>query len=331
MIRDAIGKLTEGLSLGSAEAEAAMGEIMDGAAGPCLVAAYLAALRTKGESEDEIEGSARALRRRCLPVRPKRTDCVDTCGTGGDRSGSFNISSAASILAAAAGAAVVKHGNRAVSGSCGSADFFEALGVSLDSSPRDVEESVDRHGFGFCFAPAFHPGLKHAGPVRREIGFATIFNILGPLANPALVRRQVLGIFAPRWILPLARVLTRLDCDRALVVHGESLDEISPWGTTRAALVENGKVRALEITPRDASLDPIRPGDVAGLGAAGNAGRFERILRGHRDPLRVALVLNAAAALWVSGAAENLRQGAALAAEVIDSGAARRKLEELRS
>ena len=331
MIREALARVADRLPLSAGQAREVMAEIMDGAAPPVLIAAYLAALRTKGESVEELTGSAEAIRARAVPLPLNRENLVDTCGTGGDRSGSFNLSSAAALVAAAAGASVVKHGNRAVSGRCGSADFYEALGLRLEITTSQAERSLQEFGFVFCFAPAFHPAMGKAAPVRRELGLRTLFNLLGPVCNPALVRRQVLGVFSPDWIEPMAGVLRTLGHERALTLHGEGLDEFAPWGETRGCLVEKGSVRGVTMTPGDAGLPSIRPGDIAGGTAPQNAERFERILRGADDPLSFAILLNAAAALWISGDAESLRDGARRAAEALRSERVLRLLEGLRA
>lgn len=330
MIREAIARAAEGETLSADQAEQVMGEMMDGTATAAQMAAYLTALRVRGETVEELTGSARAMRARCVKVTPRRAGCIDTCGTGGDHSGSFNLSSAAALVVAAAGVPVAKHGNRAVSGRCGSADFYEALGLVIDASPARVAECIDEIGFGFCFAPACHPAMKSVAGVRKELGIRTLFNLLGPVCNPAHVRRQLIGVFSPVWIEPIARVLGALGCERVLVVHGEGLDEIAPWGRTVAGWYENGVVRRMEITPNDGGTPEVRREDIAGGDGPANAARFEALLRGRRDPLAHAVLLTAGAAIWVSGTAGSLKEGVSLARGALESGAVARLLERLR-
>src|SRR6476620_548459 len=244
MITAEIDKLVRGESLVDVEASGAMEEIMDGVATPVQIGALLIALRMKGETVDEITGLARVMRAHAIPVDPGSSRVVDTCGTGGDRSGTFNISTAAAIVASAAGVPIAKHGNRAMSSRCGSADVLEALGVRIDLPPADIADCIDEVGFGFMFAQAHHPAMRYVAPVRRELGIRTVFNLLGPLTNPAGARRQVLGVYAPDLVEPIAQVLVRLGAEHALVVHGAGgLDELTPVGDNLVAEVRDGEVR----------------------------------------------------------------------------------------
>ncbi len=323
--------LLEGRSLSLEEAERAMEAIVAGRATPAQIGAFLTALRIKGETPEEIAGFARVLRRRAVPVRPQRRPLVDTCGTGGDGARTFNISTAAAFVVAGAGVGVAKHGNRAVSGRSGSADVLEALGVPLDLTPEEVARCIDEVGVGFLFAPRLHPALKHAAAPRRELRIRTVFNLLGPLVNPAAVEYQVLGVFAPEWTEPLARVLGELGTRRALVVHGAGgLDELSPAGPNRVSLLEEGEVRTFEIDPAELGIPRARVEALAGGRPEENALLLRRLLAGEEGgPRRDAVLLNAAAALWIAGAARDLEEGLERAARSLDSGAALERLEAL--
>ena len=325
-------KLARGESLRGDEATAAMTAVMDGAATPAQIGAFLTALRIKGETDEEIVAFARVMRNRAVRVTANRTPLVDTCGTGGAALKTFNISTTAAFIVAAAGVAVAKHGNRAASSVCGSADVLEALGVRLDVSAGAVGRGVDAIGIGFLFARAHHPAMKHAAPVRAELGIRTIFNLLGPLTNPAGATRQVVGVYDPARIESLARVLTHLGTDHALVVHGGGLDEISTFGETFVAETKNGDVRTYTLTPEDLDLPRVAAADLApGTDAAQNARFLTAILEGDdTGPRRDIALANAAAALYVAGATPTLRDGVALARETLKSGAARIKLEQLR-
>ncbi|HEX9269423.1 MAG TPA: anthranilate phosphoribosyltransferase [Candidatus Limnocylindria bacterium] len=327
-VREALGAVAAGRTLSRDEAESAMASVMAGEATAAQLGALLAALAVRGETVDEIAGFAAGLRAAAVHVRV--TDgAIDTCGTGGDRSNSFNISTVSAIAAAAAGARVAKHGNRAASSACGSADVLEALGVKIDLGPEQVAACVDDVGLGFMFAPRYHPAMRHAGPVRREIGIRTIFNVLGPLANPAGVRRQLLGVPSPALGERMVHVLRELGAECALVVHGaDGLDEISPSGPTRTWELRAGTVRVGELTPEDAGLPAARAGAVAGGDPATNAGIARRVLSGaERDGARTAVLLNAGAACYVAGLAGSVAEGVALAASAIESGAATAKLD----
>jgi anthranilate phosphoribosyltransferase len=326
--KEALAAVAAGRTLTRAEAESTMGTVMAGEATTAQLAALLAALAVRGETVDEIAGFAAGLRAAAVAVTVP-DGAIDTCGTGGDRSGSFDISTVAAIVAAAAGARVAKHGNRAASSACGSADVLEALGVKIDLGPESVAACVGDVGVGFMFAPRFHPAMRHAGPVRREIGIRTIFNVLGPLANPAGVKRQLLGVPSAALGERMIEVLRDLGAERALVVHSaDGLDEISPSGPTRTWELREGSIRDGELTPEGAGLaraprDAVRGGDTAT-----NAGIARAVLSGTaRDGARTAVLLNAGAACYVAGLASDVRAGVALAAKAIESGAAMGTLE----
>ncbi|MEP6909011.1 MAG: anthranilate phosphoribosyltransferase [Actinomycetota bacterium] len=330
MIQDALARLLEGHDLGQAEARGVMNEIMRGEATPGQIGGFLVALRLKGETAEEITGCAEAMRDHVLAVRPKRDDLVDTAGTGGDGTGTFNISTAAALVAAAAGAGVAKHGNRAVSSSSGSADVLEALGFDLELPAKRVARSIDELGFGFLFAPTHHPAMRHAAPVRRELAARTVFNVLGPLTNPAGARAQVVGVYAPELVPVIARVLNRLGARRAFVVHGAGgVDELSPTGPNLVCEVAKGKVRRREIDPLDLGVPRCDPADLQGGSPAENAAKIRAIFDGANGGARSAVLLNAAGAIAASGHAKNLREGLAAASEALDSGAAGTRLEEL--
>ena len=330
MIQEALARLLDGHDLGQAEARAVMNEIMRGEATPAQIGGFLVALRLKGETADEISGCAEAMREHVLAVRPKRDDLVDTAGTGGDGAGTFNISTAAALVAAAAGAGVAKHGNRAVSSSSGSADVLEALGFDLDLPPKRVAQSIDELGFGFLFAPTHHPAMRHAAPVRRELAARTVFNVLGPLTNPAGARAQVVGVYSPELVPVIARALLRLGTHRAFVVHGAGgIDELSPVGPNLVCEVAAGRVRRREIDPLDLGVPRCDPADLAGGSPGENAAKIRAVFEGSNGGARSAVLLNAAGAIAASGHARNLREGLAAATEAVDSGAAGARLEEL--
>jgi anthranilate phosphoribosyltransferase len=330
VIQEALARMLEGHDLSQAEARDVMDEIMRGEATPAQIAGFLVALRLKGETADEIAGCAEAMRKHVLAVRPKRDDLVDTAGTGGDGAGTFNISTAAALVAAAAGAGVAKHGNRAVSSSSGSADVLEALGFDLDLSPKRVARSIDELGFGFLFAPTHHPAMRHAAPVRRELAARTVFNVLGPLTNPAGARAQIVGVYSSDLVPVIARVLNRLGARRAFVVHGAGgIDELSPAGPNLVCEVANGRVRRREIDPLDLGVPRCDPADLAGGSPAENAATIRAVFEGANGGARSAVLLNAAGAIAASGRARNLREGVGAATEAVDSGAAGARLEEL--
>jgi anthranilate phosphoribosyltransferase len=329
-IVDAIRKLLGGESLARAEARAVMNEIMSGSATPAQIGGFLVALRAKGEHVDEITGCAEAMREHVVAVRPSRDDLVDTAGTGGDGGRTFNISTAAALVAAAAGAGVAKHGNRAVSSQSGSADVLEALGFSLEQPPERIAESIDTLGFGFMFAPSHHPAMRHAGPVRRELAARTVFNVLGPLTNPAGARAQVIGVFSPSLVRTMAEVLVQLGARRAFVVHGaHGIDELSPSGPNLVCEVAGGAVSERTVDPLDLGIEPCSPEELAGGDPGSNADEIRRIFAGERGGKRDAVLLNAAGAIAAAGHAEDLSEGLVLAAAAVDSGAAKERLEQL--
>jgi anthranilate phosphoribosyltransferase len=331
VIQQALARLLDGESLSRGDARAVMGAIMEGEATAAQIGALLVALRLKGETADEIAGFAEAVRAHALAVRPQRDDLVDTAGTGGDGAATINISTAAALVAAAAGAGVAKHGNRAVSSACGSADVLEALGFDLELPPERIERSIDELGFGFLFAPAHHPGFRHAAPVRRELAARTVFNVLGPLTNPAGARAQVVGVYSPELVRTIADVLVRLGSRRAFVVHGAGgLDELSPAGPNLVCEVVEGAVVERMIDPLELGIERSDPRELRGGLPDENAAALRSVLSGDdRGPRRDAVVLNAGGAIAAAGHAADLREGVAVAAEAIDSGAAAERLDAL--
>ncbi|HUP20618.1 MAG TPA: anthranilate phosphoribosyltransferase [Gemmatimonadota bacterium] len=318
--RACLRAVVAGRDLSAAEAEALFGEIMDGRVPQILIGALLAALAAKGETVQEIAGAARVMRARAERLTTSRGPLVDTCGTGGDFSGTFNVSTTAALVAAAGGAAVAKHGNRAASSKSGSADVLEALGVAIELAPAAAGRCLDEVGIAFLYAPRFHPAMRHAIEARRAVGIRTIFNLLGPVTNPAGARRQVAGVPEARWVEPVARVLADLGAEHALVVHGEErLDELSVAGPTRVAEVRDGDVRLRTVTPTDLGLDPTGPDDrVSGGDAAENARVTESILAGRGTPAQSAITAaNAGAALYVAGRTATLREGVDMARQIL--------------
>jgi anthranilate phosphoribosyltransferase len=307
-----------------------MAEIMRGEATPAQIGGFLVALRLKGESADEIAGCAEAMREHVLPVAPSREDLVDTAGTGGDGARTLNISTAAALVAAAAGAGVAKHGNRAVSSASGSADVLEALGFELEQEPERIARSIDELGFGFMFAPTHHPAMRHAAPVRRELGTRTIFNVLGPLTNPARARAQIVGVYSPELVPTIAEVLANLGARRAFVVHGAGgIDELSPAGPNLVCEVAEGRVRRREIDPLELGVERCSPGALRGGSPGENAAAIRDVFTGRRGGQRSAILLNAGGAIAAAGHAEDLREGFELARSAVDSGAATARLDEL--
>jgi anthranilate phosphoribosyltransferase len=307
-----------------------MNEIMSGEATSGQIGGFLVALRLKGETADEIAGCAEAMREHVLPVRPERADLVDTAGTGGDGGKTFNISTAAALVAAAAGAGVAKHGNRSVSSQSGSADVLEALGFSLELSPELIARSVDELGFGFMFAPLHHPAMRHAMPVRRELAARTVFNVLGPLTNPAGARAQVVGVYSPVLVRTIAEVLARLGARRAFVVHGAfGIDELSPAGPNLLCEVVDGDVREREIDPQELGVARCEPEELRGGPAEENAQKIREVFEGANGGRRSAILLNAAGAIAAGGHATDLKDGLGYATEALDSGAAAERLEQL--
>jgi anthranilate phosphoribosyltransferase len=332
MIQKALQQLLDGRDLSREEARTVMGSIMSGEATPAQIGGFLIALRVKGETADEIAGCAEAMREHVLSVRPQRQDLVDTAGTGGDGARTINISTAAALVAAAAGAAVAKHGNRAVSSASGSADVLEALGFRLELEPDRIARSIDELGFGFLFAPTHHPAMRHAAPVRRELATRTVFNVLGPLTNPAGARAQVVGVYSPDIVRTIADVLARLGAHRAFVVHGAGgIDELSPVGPNLVCEVVDGEVREREIDPEaELGLPRCSVEELRGGSPAENAAAIRDVFAGSAGGgRRSAILLNAAGAIAAGGHAEDLREGLELARETIDSGAAAERLEQL--
>lgn len=331
MIQEVVSRLLDGHDLSRDEARATMGEIMSGEATGVQIAGFLVALRAKGETADEIAGCAEAMREHVLRVSPRRSDLVDVVGTGGDGQNTYNISTAAALVAAAAGAAVAKHGNRAASSASGAADVLEALGFRLEQPPQRIERSIDELGFGFLFAQAHHPAMRHAAPVRRELATRTVFNVLGPLTNPAGARALVLGTYSPELARTLAHALVQLETTRAYVVHGAGgIDELSPCGPNLVCEVEDGKVREYELDPRELGIERCDQTELRGGEPAANAAALREVLAGgggsgHRS----AVILNAAGGIAAAGHAKDLREGIRLAREAIDSGAAAARLDEL--
>ncbi len=329
MIQQALQQLMAGDHLGRGQMAEVMREVVAGTATPAQVGALLMALRLKGETAEEIAGAAEVMRELLTPVRVSQPVFVDTCGTGGDGQNTFNISTAAAFVTAGADVPVAKHGNRSVSSRCGSADVLSALEVDISASVEQVERCIAEAGIGFCFAPAHHPAFKAVADLRRELGVRTVFNLLGPLANPARARHQVLGVFDGKWVPVLGRVLQALGAAHAFVVHGSGLDEISVCGPTRVCEVRGDGMRDFQLVPEELGLARWELPALAGGDAARNATIIRDVLGGQKGAPRDAVVANAAAAIVVGGGAAELREGVALASRSIDSGAARSKLEAL--
>jgi anthranilate phosphoribosyltransferase len=330
MITQAVAKLVDRQALTEAEAEAAMHEIMEGRATPAQIAAYLTALRMKGETVEEITGSARAMREKAVRIRPNDPIVVDTCGTGGDGGKTFNVSTTVAFVVAGAGITVAKHGNRAVSSQSGSADALKCLGVRVDLPPERVEECVNEIGIGFLFAPLFHGAMKHAMGPRQELGVRTIFNLLGPLTNPAGATVQILGVYDEGLTETLAKVLMRLGTRHCYVVHGlDGLDEITLTDRTRVSEGKAGRITNYFVEPQDFGLERVRLKDLAGGDAEENARIIRDILGGREGPRQQLVLLNAAPAFVACGKAHSLADGVKLAQKVIRSGAAMEKLESL--
>jgi anthranilate phosphoribosyltransferase len=325
----AIARVADGKDLSEAEMAALMERVLDGAVSPAQLGALLMGLRLKGESVDELTGAARALRRRATPV-PVPRGTVDTCGTGGDGARTFNVSTAAALVVAAAGVPVAKHGNRAISGAVGSADVLEALGVAVELPPAALGTCLETVGFAFLFAPALQPAMRHASLPRRELGIRTLFNLLGPLASPAGVTRQLVGVFDRRWVEPMAAALVRLGSERAWVVHGAGgLDELTLEGESLVGEVENGRVLVRTVQAGEAGLPSSPTSALCVASAAESAARVRDVLAGGRGPARDVVLLNAAAALVVAGVVSDLAGGAVRAASAIDAGRATALLARL--
>jgi anthranilate phosphoribosyltransferase len=331
VIQDALARLLDGRDLTREETRRVMGTIMSGDATAAQIGGFLVALRLKGETADEIAGAAEAMRAHVIAVSPTRTDLVDTAGTGGDGANTFNISTAAALVAASAGAGVAKHGNRAVSSGSGSADVLEALGFQLELSPARIAESIDGLGFGFMFAQLHHPAMRHAGPVRTQLATRTIFNVLGPLTNPAGARAQIVGVYSAKLVPVIADVLAKLGAHRAFVVHGAGgIDELSPAGPNLVCEVVGGAVHVREIDPLDLGIARCDPTELRGGAPAENARTIEAIFAGSLGGARRdAVLLNAAGAIAAAGHAADLAEGLELARVALDSGAAAERLGQL--
>jgi len=330
MIKEAIAKVVERRNLTEDEMASVMREIMEGEATPAQIASIITALRMKGETVDEITGAARVMREKALKVKTKASVVVDTCGTGGDESFTFNISTAAAFVAAGAGLTVAKHGNRSVSSKSGSADVLKSLGVNIEAEVQKVEECLDSIGIGFLFAPLMHGAMKYAAPVRREIGIRTIFNILGPLTNPAGAQYQVLGVYRSELTEVLANVLKNLGSTRAFVVSGnDGLDEMTLTTETKVSELKDGTVNTYFIKPEEFGMTRCKLFELQGGEPDDNARIIREILKGDKGPKRDVVVLNAAAAIAASARAKEIKEGIKLAEEAIDSGKALEKLEKM--
>ncbi len=328
-LRQLIQKVSGGATLSEVEIRTALEQMTEGAATPAQMGAFLMALRVRGETVEEIAGAAQMLRARMHGVEVP-PGAVDIVGTGGDGTGTYNVSTCAALVAAGAGVKIAKHGNRSVSSLAGASDVLTALGVKIDVPFATVARCVEEAGVGFLWAPQHHPALKHWAPIRGELGIRTIFNLLGPICNPAGVKRQVVGVFSWHWVEPIAHVLNNLGCEHVWVVHGhDGLDELTTTGATDVAEVKDGKVVVFEVTPADAGLAPAKLSDLKGGDAKHNAAAIRDVLAGKKTPLRDIAVLNAAAALIVADKAASLTEGAALAARAINSGAAKAALDRL--
>jgi anthranilate phosphoribosyltransferase len=328
-LKPLIAKAADGKSLSRDEAREAFNVLMSGEATPSQIAGLLMALRVRGETVDEITGAVEVMRDKMLRVAAP-ADAIDIVGTGGDASGSYNISTCAAFVAAGAGLKVAKHGNRALSSKSGAADVLMALGVKLDTGPDVISRCINEAGLGFMFAPQHHASMKHVGPTRVELGVRTIFNLLGPLSNPAGVKRQVTGVFSKAWVEPLAHVLKNLGSEACWICHGEGgMDEIVPTGVTWISELKDGKVRSFELTPEDAGIKRSTLADLKGGEAAENAEALRAVLAGKPSAFADAAVMTAGAALIVAGKADAIKQGVALAREAIASGAAEKALRNL--
>jgi anthranilate phosphoribosyltransferase len=324
-----IAKVATGAALTREEAASAFDRMMSGEATPSQMGGLLMALRVRGETVEEITGAVSTMRAKMLPVDAPN-NAVDVVGTGGDASGSFNISTCAAFIVAGAGVPVAKHGNRALSSRSGAADVLGALGVRVDLAPEAISGCINEAGIGFMFAPLHHPAMKNVGPTRVELGTRTIFNLLGPLSNPAGVKKQMVGVFSKHWVEPIAQVLKNLGTERAYVVHGsDGLDEITTSGPTSVAALEGGNVRTFEITPEEVGLSKVKPDALRGGDAEENASALKAVLEGKKNPYRDVAVSNAAAALVVAGIADDLKGGVVLAQKSIDSGEAEGRLDRL--
>ena len=327
-LKSFIAKVAGGEPLDRREARSAFGVMMSGDATPSQIGGFLMALRVRGESVDEIYGAVSVMREKMLPVKAP-DDAVDIVGTGGDASGTYNVSTAAAFIVAGAGVKVAKHGNRALSSKSGAADSLSALGVSLELDPKGISACIDQAGVGFMFAPAHHSAMRHVGPSRVELGTRTIFNLLGPLSNPAGVKRQLLGVFSPQWLDPLAQVLRDLGSETVWVVHGDGLDEMTTTGATQVVALENGQIRRFDVAPDDLGLQRVPLEQLKGGDGTHNAAALKRVLEGEKNAYRDIALLNAAGALVIAGKTDNLSEAIGIAASSIDSGAALASLDRL--
>lgn len=330
MLTDILNKLIQKENLTQVEVENVFNQLMSGDLSEAQIAAFLIALVSKGETIEEIAGAAKVMREKSNQIFPKVSKMIDTCGTGGDKSGTFNISTTVGFVVAASGLAVAKHGNRSITSKSGSSDVLEALGVKIDLEPVKVESCIEKVGIGFMFAPLFHPAMKYAMPVRQALKVRTIFNLLGPLTNPANAHYQLLGVFNPDLTSKFAGVLRQLGVQRAMVVHGDGMDEITLTGATQVSELKDGEIKTYQIKPEDFGLKSCGLEDLKGGDANENAGILQRILKGEeRGAKREIVILNAGAALYVGEIVDSIENGINLAEELIDSGKAFVKLEEM--
>ncbi|MCM2474829.1 anthranilate phosphoribosyltransferase [Rhizobium sp. CG5] len=323
-----IAKVANRDALSRAEASEAFEILMSGEATPAQIGGFLMALRVRGETVGEIAGAVSVMRAKMLPVDAP-SDAIDIVGTGGDGTGTYNISTLAALIVAGTGLPVAKHGNRALSSKSGAADSLSALGVKLDIDPAGIARCISEAGIGFMFAQLHHSAMRHVGPARVELGTRTIFNLLGPLSNPAGVRQQLLGVFSPDWVMPLAEVLRDLGSTSAWVVHGNGLDEITTTGMTKVAALENGEIRSFELQPSDFGVDTVELAALKGGDGVENAAALTAVLNGAKNAYRDIALCNAAAALVIAGKASNVRDGMAIATQSLDSGATATALEKL--
>lgn len=328
-MKSLIGKLADGQVLSSGDAEAGFNLIMSGEATPAQIGAFLMAMRVRGETVQEIAAGAKVMREKSLKVKAL-ANAIDNCGTGGSGSGKWNISTGAAFVIAACGVPLAKHGNRALSSKSGTAQALEALGVNINTSPETISRCIEKTGMGFMMAPNHHSAMKHVAPVRMELGTRTVFNLLGPLSNPAQTKRQLIGVFSREWVEPLAHVLKELGSEHVWVVHGsDGLDEITTTSKTYVAELKGGEVRCFEVEPEDAGLPLSKLDDLKGGVPEVNAAKISALLDGETGPYRDIVLINVAAALIVAGKASSLKEGIALGADAIDGGAAKRVLDEL--
>ncbi|MCB1446371.1 MAG: anthranilate phosphoribosyltransferase [Rhizobiaceae bacterium] len=327
-LKPLLAKVATGTPLDAAEARSAFDIMMSGAATPTQIGGFLMALRVRGETVDEISGAVSTMRAKMIPVAAPE-DAIDIVGTGGDASGTYNVSTCAAFIVAGCGVPVAKHGNRALSSKSGAADALSALGINLELAPDAIARCIREAGLGFMFAPAHHSAMRFVGPTRVELGTRTIFNLLGPLSNPAGVRKQLVGVFAPQWLEPLAHVLKDLGSEHVWLVHGDGLDEMTTTGTTQVVELKDGTIRGFELTPEEAGLPRARLEDLKGGDGAHNARALRAVLQGEKNAYRDIALLNAGASLVVAGKADTVAEGVAMAADAIDEGRAFAALERL--